>query len=104
MWKLNYGNYYIVNIAKNTFKISWLLRNLGASNGREYYLAMCTYAIGNASWKNGFDDDAGATSADDAESKTAAIVDEIYHFNLSPFRIQLRTKKDFKVPPFVMKL
>jgi len=50
------------------------------------------YAIGNASWKNGFDDDAGATSADDAESKTAAIVDEIYHFNLSPFRIQLRTK------------
>jgi len=50
------------------------------------------YAIGNASWKNGFDDDAGATSADDAESKTAAIVDEIYHFNLSPFRIQLRMK------------
>lgn len=59
---------------------------------------MCTYAIGNASWKNGFDDDAGATSADDAESKTAAIVDEIYHFNLSPFRIQLRTEKHFKVP------
>lgn len=66
--------------------------------------AVCTYAIGNASWKNGFDDDAGATSADDAESKTAAIVDEIYHFNLSPFRIQLRTEKHFKVPPFVMKL
>lgn len=59
------------------------------------------YAIGNASWKNGLDDDAGATSADDAESKTAAIVDEIYHFNLSPFRIQLRTKiseKHLKVP------
>lgn len=51
------------------------------------------YAIGNTSWKNGFDDDAGATSADDAESKTAAIIDEIYHFNLSPFRIQLRRKR-----------
>lgn len=51
------------------------------------------YAIGNTSWKNGFDDDAGATSADDAESKTAAIIDEIYHFNLSPFRIQLRKKR-----------
>lgn len=51
------------------------------------------YAIGNASWKNGLDDDAGATPADDAESKTAAIIDEIYHFNLSPFRIQLRTKR-----------
>lgn len=54
---------------------------------------MYAYAIGNASWKNSLDDDAGATSADDAESKTAAIVDEIYHFNLSPFRIQLRTKR-----------
>lgn len=53
-----------------------------------------THAIGNSSWKNGFDDDAGATSADDAESKTAAIVDEIYHFNLSPFRIQLQKKRD----------
>lgn len=52
-----------------------------------------TYAIGNASRKNGFNDDAGATPADDAESKTAAIIDKIYHFNLSPFRIQLRTKR-----------
>lgn len=61
------------------------------------------YAVGNASWKNSFDDDAGATAADDAESKTAAIVDEIYHFNLSPFRIQLRTKrsqKRLKIPSF----
>lgn len=62
-----------------------------------------TYAIGNASWKNGFDDDAGATSADNAESKTTAIVDKIYDFNLSPFRIQLGTKrsqKDLKNPSY----
>lgn len=66
-----------------------------------------THAIGNSSWKNGFDDDAGATSADDAESKTAAIVDEIYHFNLSPFRIQLQKKRDcaglFERSPFLLK-
>lgn len=65
-----------------------------------------TYAIGDAPWKNGFDDDAGATAADDAESKTAAIVDKIDHFNLSPFRIQLRKKRSqrrLKSCPFVKK-
>lgn len=60
----------------------------------EYYeFSVYAYAIGNTSWKNGFDDDAGAAPADDAESKTTAIVDEIYHFNLSPFRIQLRIRR-----------
>jgi len=66
---------------------------LNASNDSSIVTLRFPYAIGNASWKNGFDDDTGATPADDAESKTAAIVDKIYHFNLSPFRIQLRKKE-----------
>lgn len=53
-----------------------------------------THAIGNSAWKNCLDDDASATSANNAESKTAAIVDKVYHFNLSPFRIQLRKRKE----------
>lgn len=70
---------------------------------------MCefSYAIGDASGKNSFDDDAGATAADDAKSKTAAIVYEVYHFNLSPFRIQLKKKKsqwESEIPPFIKKL
>lgn len=66
-----------------------------------------TYAIGDASGKNGFNDDAGAAAADDAESKTAAIVYKVYHFNLSPFRIQLQKKKsqwDQKSVAFIKKL
>lgn len=75
----------MINVIKNTFEISFyvdLVLSMKKNIGFRF-----TYAIGNASWKNGFDDDAGATSADNTESKTAAIVDEIYHFNLSPFRI-----------------
>lgn len=65
--------------------------------GQQILILLFAYAIGNASWKYGFDDDAGATSADNAESKTAAIVDEVYHFNLSPFRIQLRKKRSQRI-------
>lgn len=85
---------------KLLYRTSWKKKRLFRENlnatGKEILIFLFAYAIGNTSWKNGFDDDAGATSADDAESKTASIIDEIYHFNLSPFRIQLRRKRSQK--------
>lgn len=46
-----------------------------------------TYAIGNSAGKDGLDDDAGTSSADDAEAKASAIIDQIDYLYLRPFGI-----------------
>lgn len=93
-------NYHVVNIkfVKNT-SLKLTSKKKWETDGN--ISIRFAYAIGDASWKNGFDDNASTTSADDTESKAAAIVDKIYHFNLSPFRIQLRTKSILKFRLFL---
>lgn len=49
-----------------------------------------TYSIGDTSWKDCLDDNTAASSTHDSESKTAAIIDQIYYLNLCPFRVQLQ--------------
>lgn len=51
-----------------------------------------THPVGDASWQDGFDHDAGAASSDDAETEAGAIVHQVDHFHLRPFRVQLQPK------------
>lgn len=53
-----------------------------------------SYSVRDSAWKNSFDDDSGAASANDAKSKSASIVDQIDHFNLRPLRVQLYNRNN----------
>lgn len=79
---------------KKLFHVSYLYRSVDYAGTCEKVkmksTVLETYSICDASGEDCLDDNSGAASTDNSESKTAAIVDKIYNFDLCPLRVQLQ--------------